>query len=1201
VPRSSRISEILRSVHELAESIHVHGASTPARALITTELIQSLGRKTSRHVVIICATDEIASSFAADLESLAQAMGTQPISPLVFPSWEQSPYSPIAPSIRARLDRIATLCAVSLNGSPDGSVIVTSLPALCQASIPRSIFSKHLISLKKDASLESRERLIALLSAAGYLRVDTVEDPGTFAVRGEIIDVFPPGRENPIRAELFDDLIERIREFNHDSQRAITPENQPDFSLGEVLIPPAREVLINAETLPMIRERVKKHADELGISRAIRDPIISALNDGTYPDHSDTWAAFAYENPATLMDFIGENSLIIWNDELSSEQEWDRFKAEQKNLEKASIESGVIAPAFEDLFRWNKNLDARVRQESRLYLDQLEMANLSAEQIDAPENEEQAQSQRDAPIISDRHRVVVNANSDLNRGSKDSLGELDSKFKLWIKQGFKILCLASTQSQQERVRFLLNDRGLITLKDSPLQPSVISVNIGSLSEGFRWPAEGLVVLTESEILGSRHVRGVKKQKKSSSTAAKDWAGLQALSDLGVGDLVVHVDHGIGRYQGLVRLDLSGAPSDFLLLEYANKDKLYLPVYRLNVIQKYAGSGAAAPLDKLGTQLFAKAKDKVREGIKKLAIDLIQLYAERKVRQGVVFSPRDGHFREFEAKFPFDETDDQLKAIDDCLSDMESGRVMDRLVCGDVGYGKTEVAMRAAFKAVSDGKQVVVLVPTTVLAFQHEQSFRARMKDYPINIDSASRFKSARENKETLQNLASGKVDIIIGTHRLLSRDVKFKDLGLVIVDEEHRFGVEHKEKLKTLKTNTHVMTLTATPIPRTLHMALAGLRDISLINTPPVDRLPIRTYVSKVDDSLVKRAVEFELQRGGQIFFLHNRVQTIYETANRIRELVPSALVGVGHGQMGEGELEEAMISFYQKKTNVLVCTTIIESGLDVPSANTIFINRADSLGLAQLYQIRGRVGRGQQRAYAYLLIPAEGAVTGDAKKRLEVIQRFVELGSGFNVASHDLEIRGGGDLLGAQQSGHIAAVGFDLYTELLDEAIREIEGKPLTPEESSREPEIKAPFPAYLAEEYVPDVHQRLSLYRRFSGAATDAALDDLEAELQDRFGPLPVEALNLLWLIRIKQLLKSFGIDTLTVGPERVVLIPGAVSKLDPVRAISLISGNPSKYQLVPDAKGSKFIVNMQTPQLKDLFFALEQVFAKLAPSLN
>jgi transcription-repair coupling factor (superfamily II helicase) len=1183
--RSSRISEILRSFQELVEPIHVHGAPSSARALIAARLAS----ENSRSVLVICPNDDAAQTFAADLESLCSALNLKGISASTFLTWEQSPYSPIAPSIRTRLDRVATLCG--LNGEPTrGQVVATSIPALCQASIPPSFFQKHSLHLKKEASVESRELFVSKLLASGYLRVDPVEDPGSFAVRGEIVDIFPPGRENPIRIELFDDAIERIREFDPETQRAA---GEPGFSLTEVLIPPAREVLINAETLPLIRERLKARADDEGISRAIRDPILSSLNDGIYPDHSDAWAPFAYEQPSSLIDLLPDDTLIVWDDELSCEQAWDAFREDQSRLSKDAVSADLIVPVFDQLFRWTPALESLVKKKSRLYLDRLEMADLSTLEKVGAEDLESSATPSDVPIISAKHAAFVRGNKDLASGTKDSLGELESKFKLWIKQGFKILCLASTQSQQERIRFLLDDRGLVSVKDSEPKPSVISVNLGSLSEGFRWPAEGLVILTEGEILGARHVRGQRKAKKKDASAAKDWAGLQALSDLSVGDLVVHVDHGIGRYNGLVRLDLSGAPSDFLLLEYANKDKLYLPVYRLNVVQKYAGSGAQIALDKLGTQQFAKTKDKVREAVKKLAVDLIQLYAERKIRPGVVFTPRDSEFREFEAKFPFDETADQIKAIDDCLGDMESGRVMDRLVCGDVGYGKTEVAMRAAFRAVTDGKQVVVLVPTTVLAFQHEQSFKTRMKDYPINIQSVSRFKSAKEQKVVLEELSHGKVDIIIGTHRLLSRDVKFKDLGLIIVDEEHRFGVEHKEKLKTLKTNTHVLTLTATPIPRTLHMALSGLRDISLINTPPVNRMPIRTYVSKFEESLIARAISVELQRGGQVFFLHNRVQTIYEIANKIRALVPSALVGVGHGQMGEGELEDAMVGFYQKKTNVLVCTTIIESGLDVPSANTILINRADSLGLAQLYQIRGRVGRGQQRAYSYLLIPSEGGVTDDAKKRLEVIQRFVELGSGFHIASHDLEIRGGGDLLGAQQSGHIAAVGFDLYTELLEEAIRELEGKPLSPEKSQREPEIKAPFPAFLGETYVPDVHQRLSLYRRFSSAETDVELDALEAELQDRFGPLPAEALNLIWLIRIKQLLKRMGIDSLTVGPARVSMVPGPGSMLDPVRAIALISGEPSKYQLTPD---SKFVANLQTTSLRDLFFGLEQLFAKL-----
>ncbi len=686
-------------------------------------------------------------------------------------------------------------------------------------------------------------------------------------------------------------------------------------------------------------------------------------------------------------------------------------------------------------------------------------------------------------------------------------------------------------------------------------------------------------------------------KLKSESAAKEWSNLQAASDLGVGDAVVHIDHGLGRYQGIVRLDLNGAANDYLLLEYANRDKLYLPVYRLNVIQKYmGGTGDTVVLNQLGSAHFTKAKEKAKDSVRKIAIDLVKLYAERKVRPGLRFSPRDAEMNQFEASFPFDETPDQLRAIDATFDDLESGRVMDRLVCGDVGYGKTEVAIRAAFKAVYDGYQVAVLVPTTVLAHQHEQSFRARIaKDHPaIQIDSVSRFKSAKEQKDVLKGVETGAVDIVIGTHRLLSKDVQFKRLGLVVVDEEHRFGVEHKERLKTFRTNTHVLTLTATPIPRTLHMSLSGLRDISLINTAPLNRFPIRTYVSKFDDDLARRAVETELARGGQVYFVHNRVQSIYSVADKIKSLVPRARIVVGHGQMGEGALEKVMMDFYEKKADVLVATTIIESGIDVPSANTILIDRADSFGLAQLYQLRGRVGRSQSRAYAYLFIPNEGPITEDAKKRLEVIQKFVELGSGFSVASHDLEIRGGGDLLGAQQSGHINAIGFDLYTELLDEAIRELEGTPLSAEDSHREPEIKVPFSSLLPEEYVPDSQQRLALYRRLSGASQEEEIDAIEVELQDRFGKLPTPATNLLWLIRVKRMLKMLKIDSLTVGPERIVLVPGKESALDPVRAIALVAGHGEKYSLTPD---SKFIAKVKILSLQDLYHSVSTLLKELS----
>jgi transcription-repair coupling factor (superfamily II helicase) len=539
----------------------------------------------------------------------------------------------------------------------------------------------------------------------------------------------------------------------------------------------------------------------------------------------------------------------------------------------------------------------------------------------------------------------------------------------------------------------------------------------------------------------------------------------------------------------------------------------------------------------------------------------------------------------------------MKAIEAVLDDLQSGRPMDRLVCGDVGYGKTEVAIRAAFHAVANGKQVAVLVPTTLLATQHESTFKSRLSASAIHVESITRFKSRADQKRVLEETAAGKIDVLIGTHRVLSKDVRFKDLGLVIIDEEQRFGVEHKELLKTLRVNTHVLTLSATPIPRTLHLALSGLRDISLINTPPVDRLPIKTWVSRRNDEMIATAIRNELARGGQVFFLHNRVQTIKETTAQLARTVPEARLGMAHGQMSERDLESAMQAFLKKEKDVLVCTAIIESGLDIPSANTILVDRADHFGLSQLYQIRGRVGRGQVRAYAYLMTPEEAPITEDARKRLDVIQRFIELGSGFSIASHDLEMRGGGDILGPEQSGHIAAVGYELYMELLDEEIRKLrnEGTPLSSDVSSaRDPEIKAPYPAFLPEGYVPEVHQRLALYRRLSSARTEGELRDLESEMEDRFGPIGVETKNLLWLIRLKLLLKAHSVDILTVGEGRVVLTAGPGSRFDTDRIIALISSGSGEYQLTPD---SRLIARANTKTIHELHFDLERLLEKVA----
>ncbi len=1171
---SCNIDSLLRSITEQAAPTHILGTTASTRALIVARysLVRTQQTEKQGPLVVLCPNDDIASEFCADLECLATTVEGKSLNVYHFPTWEQSPYSPISLSLQTRLARIKVLSALAKNEFPH--IIITTPAASSQATLTKNYFLQSSLLIQIEQSLGSRETFITRLLESGYLRVDPVEDPGTFAVRGEIIDIFPPDQVRPIRIELFGDTVERIRSFDPSTQRAVAHEQALYL---KVFIPPAREVLINKTTSCILRERIKSRADDMGISRAIRDPLLASVRDGIYPSHSDSWAPFVYDKPAHFWHYLPVDYRTIWNDAFSCQQEWDRFQEEQNKRSAEAAQSEVIAPTIEALFHWSPSLKKTIQDHSHIFMDRMELASATSD--DSPNS----------------HRVSIHPNTHLSHGSRHSLGELEPEFRVWIKQGFRVLILASTQSQLERIRFLLEGRGLSCKQEGLLQPSNITLSIGSLSEGFRWADEGLVILTEGEILGAKHLR---KQRKvstlESGSAAKDWSGLQALSDLEIGDAIVHVDHGIGRYQGIIRLDLSGALSDFLSLEYANKDKLYLPVYRLNVIQKYIGMGDSIALDRLGSQQFAKTKEKVRESVKRLAFDLVQLYAKRKISTGIQFSPRDADFREFEAKFPFDETPDQLKAIDAALADMEAGRVMDRLICGDVGYGKTEVAIRAAFRAVSDGKQVAVLVPTTILAQQHEQSFKSRLKDYPLIIETISRFKTPKNQKSLLEAVKKGRVDIIIGTHRLLSKDVIFHDLGLIIVDEEHRFGVEHKERLKTLRTNTHVLTLTATPIPRTLHMALSGLRDISLINTPPIDRLPIRTYISQYDDAVIKRAIEFELSRGGQVFFLHNKVHSIYKTASRVQELVPAAQILVAHGQMPERELETAMDSFYHKKSNVLICTTIIESGIDLPSANTIIIDRADTLGLAQLYQIRGRVGRSQQRAYAYLLIPHEKRITEDAKRRLEVIQKFVELGSGFSIASHDLEIRGGGDILGPQQSGSIAAVGFDLYTEILEEAIQELQGQDSATLESSREPEIKIPFPSFLAEAYVPDVHQRLSLYRRFSAASQETEIDHLEEEMRDRFGNPPIEAQNLLWLIRIKILLKKCRIDALTVGPEKVSLLPGPHSLLNPIRTIALLSAYPDRYQLKPD---SKLIAKIATTSPRDLFFGLESLFKEFS----
>ena len=687
--------------------------------------------------------------------------------------------------------------------------------------------------------------------------------------------------------------------------------------------------------------------------------------------------------------------------------------------------------------------------------------------------------------------------------------------------------------------------------------------VGSLARGVVAPAEGLALVTEEEIFGARAHR--RAARADSSATSRSRAFVEDLRSLSAGDFVVHVEHGIGRYLGLVHKQVGSVTVDLLCVEYAGGDKLYLPVYRLNQIQKYSGSESTPKIDRLGGQTFAKTKSRVQKNLRQMADELLRLYAERRAAQGEGVPPVDDDYRAFEATFPFDETADQARAIADVDGDLESSQPMDRLVCGDVGFGKTEVAIRAAFRVASSGKQVAVLCPTTVLATQHFRNFEQRMASYPIKVRPMSRFQSKQEQDEVSRGLRDGSVDVVVGTHRLLSKDIHFKRLGLLVVDEEQRFGVTHKERIKQLKTNVDVLTLSATPIPRTLQMAVTGLRDMSIISTPPVDRRAIRTVVTRHDESVIRDAVERELGRGGQVFYVYNRVEGLYERAARLAELVPSARIAVAHGQMTEHALEQAMLDFVEGRFDVLCATAIIESGLDIPRANTILIDRADMFGLSQLYQLRGRVGRAKERAYCYLIVPPANAMSDEARSRIEALERHTELGSGFQIASLDLELRGSGDLLGAEQSGTVAQIGFELFCQMLDEAVHELRGDPIV---HDVDPELSFDAEALLPEDYIADVGVRLSLYKRFAGASAEE-VHELAAEMEDRFGAPPPEARRFVHLMRLKTELRRLKVLGCEATARGVTLHLRDDTPLDSAKLMKLIAGKASPYKLSPDMR--------------------------------
>jgi transcription-repair coupling factor (superfamily II helicase) len=1151
-PNSAARRTLLRALEERGEA-DVVGLPGASRGL----LARDLGEGRPAPLLAVAAEEDGADALGRDL---AFFLGEGAV--LRVPADAVLPYDDLSPDRGVEMERLSALARLHLRSGPVRAVVV-SARGLARRTVPRALLERASELVGPGLGID-REALAARLVSLGYARVPLVEDPGTFAVRGGIVDLWSPADEGPVRLEFFGDAIESGRRFDPQTQRSLG-------DAGEVLVCPAREALFTEEGRASARRAVREAAERIDRPTSRVREVLDAIDAGApFFGLEALMPGFHPEGLGTVLDYLPAGAAVYLDDAAGVEEALRDLEAELAREHAAALSRKELAlppaahflPAAEALARLG---DRPLVRRHRVWLGTGEPIRFGLGETGG-----------------------LRAEIEAAHGEEGALAPLARRLEEWRRAGIAAAVACGTPSSADRLRRLLEDRRQVARSRAgpPADPRALydpAVHAhlfpGEISGGFVDGASGLAVVSDEEIFGRRVRRKVRPSREENAFAA-------AFRELEEGDLVVHVEHGIARYGGLTKMRVGGVEGDFLVLAYQGQDRLYLPVAKLRQVQKFTGaSPEAVRLDRLGGQSFALRKARVKEQLLKMAAELLDLYAARSAHPGFAFAAPDEIFRAFEAEFPWEATPDQARAIEDVLADMAKRAAggaraerpggpapasprgpMDRLVCGDVGYGKTEVAMRAAMLAVLSKKQVAVLAPTTLLAAQHARTFRERFRGYPVRIEAVSRMRSPEEVRAVLRDAAAGRVDVLVGTHRLLGADVSFRDLGLVVVDEEQRFGVAHKERLKKLRRLVDVLTLTATPIPRTLHMSLAGARDLSIIATPPEDRRAIRTFVLKFDPAAIREAIESELRRGGQVFFVHNRVQSIGAMEKFLRELVPQARIGVAHGQMAEKKLEAEMARFVSRELDVLLATAIVESGLDIPSANTILVNRADRFGLSQLYQIRGRVGRSRDRAYAYLLVPARRPVTPDARKRLEVLQRFAELGAGFRIASHDLEIRGAGNLLGRDQSGHVEAVGFDLYTQLLDEAVRELRGEPLREE---IDPDVSLPLPAFLPDAYVPDVHQRLWFYKRLAQAASEEELAEVRGEIVDRCGEPPEELDDLLALMSLKARLRALRIRALESGPGKLVFTLGESAALDPFRLAKHVAASQGALRLTPDMK--------------------------------
>lgn len=1092
----------------------------------------ALQRAARRPLLIVTATDEDAASIIDDLLFFSSAPFFSPVPadpPPVFPfpSWGVLPFEPDSPDSTTVGERMRFLYHAlrGVNG-----VFVVPVQGLTQKVPPRDLFSGGMTTVRVANPVDP-DQLIRMLLSSGYESASIVTRVGEFSRRGGIIDFFSPSLDQPVRLELFGDTVESLRLFDPETQR----------STGNVehsLILPVRELFITEEGLARLSRRIND------------DALLEQFRSGDLPPGGEFLAPFLY-TLESLDRYFPDNTLLalIEPEDLlkGAGNAWDR--ASSGRAEESG--EGRVLPETPELY-----LSEGEMRDSLSRFRNLNIRLLGT----APDRH--SMDTRSLSSLSIKLTKTANLVQQPGLPAEGAVSALCRTLRAW-QASVLIIIVCATEESGRRLSVMLGEYGL-SVSSSPGAlsaedlPQPVFVMTGRLTSGFSWPLGKLMVITEEDLFGSKSHRPRPRQAKAAPF-------LTSFRELRPGDLVIHRDYGVGEYTGLSRISVDGFETDFLALRYEPDAKLYVPLYSLDKVQKFAGVEGSVPrLDRLGGQSWARTKEKIRKDLLEMARTLIALSAARESRERPVFSAPDTMYREFESAFPYEETPDQQRAIEEVLADMQRQRPMDRLVCGDVGYGKTEVALRAAFKAVEDGFQVAMLVPTTLLAEQHARTFSDRLSPFTIRVEMLSRFRSRSEVRETLKGLKTGTVDIVIGTHRLLQRDVFFRNLGLLIVDEEHRFGVKHKERIKEFRNLVDVLTLSATPIPRTLHMSLSGLRDLSIIQTPPLDRQSIQVVLARFGKRVIREAVLQELAREGQVFFIHNRVQGIERMADFIQNLVPEASVGIAHGQMREDSIEEVMSRFIAGELKVLVTTTIIESGIDIPNANTIIINRADRFGLADLYQIKGRVGRGRRKAFAYLLTPSEEALPDLARKRLRAIQELSELGAGFRIAARDLETRGAGNILGKQQSGHIAAVGIDLYTEMMEEALSELRG-----EEPSKRPDaqINMRASAFIPEDYIEDMNLRLAAYKEISGALSDEEVDRVREDLLDRYGPVPEPLANLLEIMRIKILAQRSSVSRIDASASAVNI---TFAENAPVRhdaIMALLRRNQGRIKLVPE----------------------------------